>query len=89
MRSYIIYASTTGHVTQTSSFSQLSSHYFLHQATPIQLLPIATNQWLIRDKLGGAHLTSVNAASAMKDPMPLVSVYYSCIIILYLMMCVL
>ncbi|CAI8024034.1 E3 ubiquitin-protein ligase UBR5 [Geodia barretti] len=63
--------SLSGRVTQSSPFSQLSSHYFLHQATPTQLLPIATNQWLIRDKLGGVHLTSVNAASAMKDPLPL------------------
>lgn len=61
-----------GRVSQSCPFSKLTSYYFLHQAPPIQLLPLATNQWLIRDKLGGAHLTSVNAASAMKDPQPLV-----------------
>lgn len=39
------------------------------------MLPIATNQWLIKDKLGGVHLTSVNSAAAMKDPVPMV---YQC-----------
>lgn len=62
--------SLSGRVVQSAPFSELTSHYFLHQATPTQLLPMATNQWLIRDKLGGVHLTSVNAASAMKDPPP-------------------
>ena len=62
----------SGRVSQCCPLSEISSHYFLHQATPTQLLPVATNQWLIRDRLGGAHFTSVNAASAMKDPPPLV-----------------